>query len=151
MCCQTFKAPALDRVVLRLLDARLLLDRVPGRAGLGRQVHRAVVPGKLLQLGSELRIEPVGVQPARLQVIDHHRRGDGTEVTEGIFQTAQKTLAGLPPHGVAVGLHADGDRHNQQEEQEPSSAKVSAWGGTAIVAGIRWLGQVHRFSSGTNS
>jgi hypothetical protein len=67
---QPRKAPSLDRVVLRILHSGLHLALVPGHGGLGGQNHGAVVPGKLLQLGIDLRVMPIGPDHARLQVVD---------------------------------------------------------------------------------
>src|SRR5262245_51226025 len=101
---QTLKAPSFDRVVLRVLHARLHLALVPGHDWLGRQNHRAVVPGKLLQLVIDLGIEPVSLDHARLQVVYNHRGRDSTEMSERIFQAANETLTALPPDRLAVSL-----------------------------------------------
>ena len=62
------------------------------------------MPGELLQLGVQLRIKPVGLNHARLQVVDHHRRRHSAKVAECILQAADETLAGLPPHRLGVTL-----------------------------------------------
>ncbi len=101
---QTGKAPALDRVVLRILYARLHFPLVPGHDRLGGQNDRAVMPGKLRQLGMELRIVPVGLEHPGFQVVGHHRGRNPAKVPEGIFQTPDKALGGLAPNPLTVAL-----------------------------------------------
>lgn len=66
---QALERSPLDRVVLRILDARFHLALVPGRRRFGRQNDRAVMPGELLQLGMEFRIIPIGLQDTGLEVV----------------------------------------------------------------------------------
>jgi hypothetical protein len=99
---QTRKAPARDGIVLHILHPRLDLALVPGHFRFRGQDRRAVVPGKILQFGVQFGVEPVGLNHPSLQVVDHHRGRHPAEMPEGIFQRADKSLGGLPPHRFAV-------------------------------------------------
>ena len=111
---QARKAPTLERVVLDVLHARLDLALVLRRARLGRENHCAVMPGKTRQLGIEFRIEPVGLQHRRLEVVGDHGLRHAAEMPEGVFQTAQKTLRVLPPDHLAVAFPRKAQRGPEQ-------------------------------------
>ena len=101
---QTRKAPALERVVLAILDPGLDLAFVARHRRSGRQHHRAVVAAELLHLRVEFGIIPVGPRDGRPQVVDDQRAGNPAEVTKRIFQTPDEALGRLPPDHFAVAL-----------------------------------------------
>ena len=127
------KAPALERVVLHILHARFDLPFVPGHCRLGRQDHRAVMAGELLQLGIEFRIVPVRMQHPRLQIVDDHRRRHPAKVPERVFQAPDEALGRLPPHRLAVALA----RMTQHTTEQMRSAAL------AVLDHPRPLAEIH--------
>ena len=112
---QTFKAAALERVVLGKLHARLDLALVPRHFRFAsRQHHRAVMPAKLRHLGVEFGIIPVGPRHGGPQVVNHQRFGNTAKVSKRIFQTADEALGRLPPHHFTVSL-ARMTQHNPKQ------------------------------------
>src|SRR5258705_294537 len=101
---QTLKAPSLDCIVLRILDPGFHLALVSRHRWLGRQNHGAVMASKLLQLGVNLRIVPIGLDHARLEVVDDNGGWNPAQIPKGIFQTSDEALSSLAPHRLAVTL-----------------------------------------------
>jgi hypothetical protein len=93
-------------VVLDVLDARLDLPFVPGRVGLRRQDHRAIVLAEGLHLGRDLGIEPIGMRHRGFEIVDHDLLGHAAKVREGVLQTAEEVFRGLREAGLAVRLAA---------------------------------------------
>ena len=116
------KLPALQRVVLDVLDAVLDLALVARHPGPGRQDDRAVMAGEVRELGVDLRIEPIGLDDAGLQVIDHGPQRDPAKVPEGVLQAAQKRLGVLAPDHLRVAF--PGMAQDAAKQVRPAPAVV---------------------------
>jgi hypothetical protein len=66
---------------------------------------------KLLDLGIEFRIKPIGTADRRAQIVDHGGAGHPTKMAERIFQAADEALGRLPPHRLAVALARMAQHH----------------------------------------
>ena len=99
---QTFKAAALEGVVLGKLHARLNLAFVPRHGWTCRQHHGPVVAAELCHLGVDLRIVPVRPRHRRPQVVNDQGAGNPAEVTERIFEAPDEALSRLLPDHFAV-------------------------------------------------
>lgn len=107
-----------QRVVLRILHARLDLALVPGHRRARGQHHRAVVPAELGHLRVELGLIPVRPGDDGPQVVHDQRARHPAEVAERIFQTPDELLGRLPPHHFAVSLARM--REHDPEQMGPS-------------------------------
>jgi hypothetical protein len=58
------------------------------------------VPAEL----GELRIKPVGLDDGCLEVVDHERVSDTTEVLEGVLKAADEVVSRLCKYSLAVAL-----------------------------------------------
>ena len=112
---QTFKAAALERVVLGELHARLDLALVLRHGRARRQHHRAVVAAELRHLRVEFGIIPVRPRHRRPQVVDDQRAGNTAEVTKRIFQTPDEALGRLLPDHFTVSLCANDSRRSETD------------------------------------
>src|SRR5665213_783030 len=98
------EGPALEGVILDVLDARLDLALMPGHGGLGRGEDRPVMAAELDQLGIEIRVEPVGLEHGGLQIIDDRARRHAAKMPERVFQAPDEGLGRLPPDHLGVAL-----------------------------------------------
>src|SRR5690606_26800574 len=101
---QTGKDTPLQRVLLKVGDAifRLpLVLRDPWPAGNHR---KAVVTRESQQFGVQLRIQPVGAQDSRLQVVEVQGPGNAAEGAPGVLEPANEMFGVLAEERLTVRL-----------------------------------------------
>ena len=69
----------------------------------------------------ELRIKPVGLDDGCLEVVDHERVSDTTEVLEGVLKATNEVVGRLCKHSLAVAL-AGMREHDPQDVRSPPLA-----------------------------
>ena len=79
----------------------ILVTRRPRLRG---QDHRPVILRERLQFGIQLRVEPVGVQDSRLEIVDDHGPRRAAKMPKGVFQNAKEVLGRLAEARFAVGF-----------------------------------------------
>ena len=73
------------------------------------------------QLGVQLRVIPVGLLDAGLEIVQHQAARQAAEVIEGVFQTTQERVGRLPPHRLAV-APARVAQHDAKDMRSPTPA-----------------------------
>jgi len=96
------KLPALEGVLLHVVDATLDLALVPRCSRLRGEYDGAVVAAEVLELRVEFGIEPVGFQYPGLEVVDDERAGHAAEVFERVLQAPNEVIGRLREDGLAV-------------------------------------------------
>ncbi len=108
-------------VLLHIAHARFDLAFVPGRPRPGGQDRHAVVVGKGAELGIKVGIKPVGRFDGRLEVVEDQGPRHAAEADEGVLQTGQERVGGLPINGLAVALARVAE--DDAEDVRPPSAR----------------------------
>ena len=102
---------AFQGVFLHIINATFHLALVPGGVGPRGQQGDAVVVRERAHLWIDVGIKPVGLRDRGLEVVQDHLLGHAAKGPEGVLQTADEVLSGLPPDRLAVALARIAQHH----------------------------------------
>ena len=108
---QTGEGASAEGVVLHIGDAVLDLAFVFRGPGAARQDGASVMLGEAGQLGVEARIEPVGMEDDRLEVVEVEGPGDTAKGPPRVLETTDELLGVLAEEGLTVGLAREAQDH----------------------------------------
>src|ERR1700733_9966317 len=130
---QAGEASPFECVVLNVVDALLDLTLVARCVGPRRPERQAIMLTKGLDLGVELRFEPVGLLHRSPEVIQNQAPWCSTEMAESTLEATEEVVGGLAVDSLAVSFAGVG-QHNAKDMSFAALA-VGADVDLSLVAG----------------
>ena len=121
---QAGESSPLERVVLNVIDALLDLPFVARCVRPRRPEYQAIMLSKGLDLGVELRFEPVGLFHRGAEIIQNQASWRSAEMAESTLDAAEEVVGGLTVDNLAVSL--SGVRQHDAEDMSFTALAVGA-------------------------